>query len=271
MNTCTSRSLALVATLLASASLAAAPATTATLVDYNFNADQAPSNILSGLTAGDVTWGPFDGVAQSNNTYWRSTGQGAGNSANLAVRVLSNDTAAKRLLWTDTSSPANVFNFGSYVEFTVTPDAAQSINLESFSAWVGGTSGGSTVDGFSVNAFLTTSLTGDNYATVIGQSGWISVDKNTTNSGQLSVSFSDASLSAWNFTGIENSVTFRIYLAASTAGVTASKFQYARLDDIVLTGTVSAIPEPATTAVFGASLLLLGTVALRIHQHRSRN
>lgn len=139
----------------------------------------------------------------------------------------------------------------AYVGFTVEADPGYTLNLASliFDYAFTRSSGGT----FSASWYVRSSLDGftSNLATY-GQDVTTSVVWTTTNPA--------VDLSAPAFSNLP-SVGFRIYLT-ETGATTA----FMRMDNVLLNGTVTAVPEPAT---WGLGLLLLGGTVLWEMKRRS--
>ncbi len=198
-----------------------------------------------------VTWNFSAGTAAASGTVANvaASAMTAGNTASSAAMVV-NDTSVSNF-----SGASGTFNAGvrtvtsatlstatsTYFEFTLTPTTgysitATSLNFGSRSAGTGPTAVAlySSADNFLANLASTS---------VTANSTWTSV-----------------ALSGFTVNGAQNTaVTFRLYGApAGTAGSPNW-----RIDDVAMTATASAIPEPSTYAAIGGAVALLGAAVWR--------
>jgi hypothetical protein len=124
---------------------------------------------------------------------------------------------------------------GNYFQFTITPNASQSVSVTSINL------GYRTSSTSGPNAF-TVKSSADNYSGNLASGALANSDTNWHSLGATSVTLTFTS-----------ATTFRIYASGA-----ASNTPTWRVDDLILNGTVSAIPEPATYALaVGACLLLV--------------
>ena len=125
-----------------------------------------------------------------------------------------------------------------YFDFTVTPEQGSTLSLESLSFQTA-RGGGSTPRGFGVFSSETGTAIGDEL---------FALDIPTT---RPTLTDSMIDLTAAEFQGLSGPISFRFNVFAPGGGQTLE------FDNIVLAGTVTAIPEPASVAL----LALLGSVA----------
>lgn len=200
-----------------------------TTVTWNFSAGTAAASgtvanvATSAMTAGNTA----SSSAMEVNSTSASNFSGASGTFNAGVR-----TVTSTALSTTTST---------YFQFTLTPTAGYSITATSLSFGTRSTGTGPTAVALYSSA--------DNYLASIAST---SVSNNMT--------WSSVSLSGFTVSGAQDTaVTFRIYGApAGTAG-TANW----RIDDVAMTATASAIPEPSTYAAIGGAVALLGAAVWR--------
>jgi hypothetical protein len=161
---------------------------------------------------------------------------------------------------------ATVAQTGSYFEFRLTPAEGQSLSLTGFSAQVRAErlSRTDNIDtpAFTAQFFLLSSV--DNFTNPLATA------RSFVGAGQTSSSPSwvtlDAGVLGDSFSGLDQSVTFRLYVY--TGPTSADTNQVARIDNVVISGaTGPAIPELATTAVtFSGAALLLAILARRVRK-----
>lgn len=160
-----------------------------------------------------------------------ATGSGTANNGSPVA-----PTGTSRGYFFTASSWTNANN--NYFEFTLTVDADYEVSLSSLSVYYRATTTGPTSYTIDINSGSTTatgSLTND--------ASWYS----------LSEDFTNVKLTGTN--------TVRIYAsgASSTAGTL-------RIDDLLLKGSVSQIPEPST---YAAILAALGFLAIALRRRKS--
>lgn len=143
-----------------------------------------------------------------------------------------------------------------YFEFSITPDNGFSYALSGITFSAGRTTTGP-------RQFVVRS-DADNYATNLtaGAASPLSivapnVFQLTDNSSTNLVAGQSITLSSGSFTNLTTSRTFRIF-AYNAEG--SGQF---RIDNVAITGTVSAVPEPATAAALGGAAALLAAVLVR--------
>jgi hypothetical protein len=135
--------------------------------------------------------------------------------------------------WTGATPGAN------YFEFTLTPTAGYQIEVTSISFGHRATSTGPTA--FAVRS------SSDGFASNLASGTFVN-DGFWRASGTMSITLS----------ALSSGTTFRIYgSGASQAGGTL------RLDDVTLNGSVTAVPEPATTIAIGGIVALCAVAVLR--------
>ena len=136
--------------------------------------------------------------------------------------------------WTGASPGTN------YFQFTVTPGGvAVSITSIAFGYRESGASSGPT------NFSIRTSA--DSYISDLGVGSLINSDNNWHTTGPTSVTLTFAS-----------ATTFRIYANGATSNTPTL-----RIDDLTINGSLAAVPEPATTALFGGALVLSAAAIAR--------
>jgi hypothetical protein len=137
------------------------------------------------------------------------------------------------------ATEADSITNGAYVFFTVTPNPGFALRLTGFSTQVGrGGTGGNratyvydSIDGFTAGSSITKLETLANDATL-------------TRPNSTTIT---ADLTAGRYQNVTAPIEFRFYLATDAGG------QSMDFDNVVLTGTVVAVPEPTGALVFAAS------------------
>ncbi|WP_269523063.1 hypothetical protein [Coraliomargarita parva] len=220
------------------------------LAEYTFGDTAATGTYVSSdsslnSTASDLS--AFSGVAFSN------TGEtGAG------IYVRSSDLV---------TTGAAAITAGDYLSFTLTPEAGQQIELTSFTFYIAA-SHNANIAQFTGSAFLT-----DSSDSNIGD-GDIVIDRLSPPEGTTSVEnsvywSSVQTITLSGATTITEATEFRFYVYSDGVDVdtgggdpTPGFYQIVRFDGLTLNGTVSAIPEPATTAIL-LGLTMLGFTCVR--------
>jgi hypothetical protein len=152
---------------------------------------------------------------------------------------------------------AGAFVANNYFTFSITPDAGYKLDLTSITFQVA--SGSSSA---SDRAFYL--VTASSPAGFTSSSTVLSTDRTTTGGGAIPLQAAtatntvpkDYTVDLTSFTGITTTQYFRFYLQTPTIS------QALTFDDIVVNGTVSAIPEPSTYASI-AGVVALGLVMRR--------
>lgn len=188
---------------------------------------QTAGSVASGITA--------SGTLTGNGSLLAFTASGAASPNNVLYAALSSSAAAD--VQTGLSEGTTVTN-GTYFSFTLTANSGQALSLSSltFNADVSGTS--------SPRVFYVLD-SADNYV----QSNTLATDNNA--GGTLTTTLNAYTV---NLTGAPyqnlSTITFKFYIATPSTGNNVG------FNNIVVNGTVSAVPEPAT-----AWLLVAGGVA----------
>jgi hypothetical protein len=168
-------------------------------------------------------------------------GSGLGSPAVSSGRAQINSSG-----WATTADLNTALAGSSYFEFTVTPDLGFQFTPTGFSFDIGNP----TIGGISSAALFAVAVNGSATGVSISNSGDIFEGNPAARSA--------------TFTGIQNltsATTFRIYIYDASADASGT----IRLDNLSLTGTVSAVPEPAHVAMASA----LGLVGFGLYR-RSR-
>lgn len=180
---------------------------------------------------------PSGGVT-SSDTEANST---AGNFSGTAKVLYSSTSESAYFKCSDTPNTAD---FSTYFTFTVTPGSGFGLNLSTltFDSICNGTS---TTNG-NASFFVRSSV--DAFASNIGLTFTETYIKSGTSTGtQRSVDLSGAT-----FQNLATATEFRIYVYDNIA----SSVAYDRIDNVVLNGDVSVIPEPATVGMMGLGALV---------------
>jgi hypothetical protein len=198
----------------------------AVLVQYNFDgyiaSDDAPysaSTVFSGLTAGGFT--PAVGLGSNGN--WNTSTNGiditaGGTPPRFAQKPIATTTQALSL-----ASDA-------YWSISLAPDTGNAISLTSLTFSLGVFNGG-----LRPSFYLASNI--DGYATPIG-----SVTTNAT-AGTVTIDLSGA-----QFQNLASGTEFRLYLwSENGGGGSGSRWVF---DDVTVEGTVAAVPEPVSVALF---------------------
>ncbi len=225
-----------VACLAAVGLLTAAQAGAATIASYNFTSDESDQVGAANLSASNVTW--------QANLIHNSSGGRSNVNGNLFFRsVAVADSKAASL--------DNGSGLGDYVSFTVTPDAGFQFEFDTFAFNYGYDAGIREDVATSVSFFVQVVI--DGVATEVG-----SVFTDVQNVGDpRDQSAPNTTTPAIDLSGlgvIDSAAEFRIYLFDASNKDSAT---FSRLDDFVLNGQVSAIPEPATLVLSAIGLMLI--------------
>ncbi len=149
----------------------------------------------------------------------------------------------------NTTSLAAAISGGDYLSFTITPAAGYALNISSVSFNSGVSSA---VTNF--NAALLSSTTGFNPAGVLHSYSFA-----TTTPPTQSITLSGTA-ALQNVTG---ALEFRLYGWRDSAGTSTFRLRSLSGNDLVVTGSVTAIPEPGTYAVLLGAVALAGAVIRR--------
>lgn len=141
----------------------------------------------------------------------------------------------------DGSTNAAAVTANDYVSFTITPAIGFSMNLTTLTFDYANYSTDGT---FPAESFFVRSST-NSFASNIGST-------QSTPASAASFTTASISLSAAAFQNVTSTIEFRIYFQDGTSDVDRG----ALLDNVVLNGTVAAIPEPSTSMLMGLGLLL---------------
>ncbi|HQY06489.1 MAG TPA: hypothetical protein PLQ52_10530, partial [Lacunisphaera sp.] len=180
-------------------------------------------------TASDVSASVFSGLNGTPAT-------GSGSPVYSAGSGGSYFTATA---WTGAAPGSN------YFQFTITPDSGYSISTTTLTFGYRATPTGPTA--YSIRS------SADSYTANLA-SGSFTNDGNWSSVGSISITLS----------GLVSATTLRLYgSGASTAGGTL------RVDDVGLSGTVTAIPESSTYAAILGTVTLLGVVIWRRRLQRA--
>jgi hypothetical protein len=200
------------------------PASSTVLANYDFGtlSGLTYSRVSTDLNADSTAGNWLDGAG------WTSTGSTAGNlPTSAAVTNVQTDSLSATDL-------AGAVAANDYFTFTLNINSGFQANLSSLTLdYNRSSTTASTVfvrssaDGFTLNLGNVTT---------------------TTTFQNLSIDLTPAA-----FQGLITPIEFRVYVADSSA----STSQSTRIDNVVLNGTVDAVPEPSTWAILTCGLLLL--------------
>ncbi len=218
------------------------PAHAAVLVSYTFaglvatdDAPYAAATVDPNAVAGGFT--PATDLGSNGN--WNSTQNGIDTATGNPAPSYGQKAIAASI----GVDQATAFANGTYFSFTFDPSSGYEADLTTltFDILTVGTSGGRT------NFYLSSSESG--FATPIGS---------VTTSYSSGATFQTISfgLSGAEFQNVADTVEFRVYLWWDT-GTGTSSGSASRFDNVTLNGTVSAIPEPGSTLLFGVGLTAL--------------
>lgn len=151
----------------------------------------------------------------------------------------------------NTTSLAAAITGGDYLSFTITPAAGYALNISSVSFNSGVSSA---VTNF--NASLLSSATGFNPADALHSYSFA-----TTTPPTQSITLSGTTA----LQNVNGALEFRLYGWRDSAGTSTFRLRTLSGNDLVVTGSVTAIPEPGTYAVILGAMVLVGAVIRRRH------
>jgi len=155
------------------------------------------------------------------------------------------------------SSAALSLSGNWYIEFTITPSSGYALSLDSLTFDMGGSSNAGQT--FNANFFVRSNLAGTGFDTNVGTLQTVFVPGGSPGSntpGEATIDLSSLSM----FQDVQVATTFRVYGYVSDASI-ATKNTRPRLNDLILNGSVDAVPEPGTAVL--AALGLAGCAILR--------
>ena len=194
--------------------------------------------VATGLSATTIAGFTFDidlnPTTEGSNVTVSALGSGSG----FAVARSSTDggNAFIRTSVTGLNDLAGAITDNDYVSFTVTPGAGVDLDLTSLSLRAGYTNSGSYTSKILTQAVLT-DIDGFTAAASLGS---VSTANTSTNDGTVVYQTLNIDLTAAQFQDITTATEFRIYLSDETDNDDIIH----RIDDIVLSGTVTAPPAP---------------------------
>lgn len=205
--------------------------------------------------------------AQAQIVAWEISGTNAGASNPLAAATLASGLASANLALgsgVTASSAADTFGasgFNStslaaaiaanqYLSLTLTPAAGHALDLTSISLLTG----------------VSTAVTDFHGALLSSATGFTAADAlHTYAFGTASAPLQTATLSGETaLQDLSTATEFRLYGWRDTTGTSTFRFRSLTGYDVSITGTVSAVPEPATSA------MILGATALAVVAYRRR-
>jgi hypothetical protein len=176
--------------------------------------------------------------------------QVAGGSLTLGSGVsASNTTDFFSANGFNTISLAAAISGGDYLSFTITPAAGFALNISSVSFNSGVSSA---VTNF--NAALLSSATGFDAAGALHSYSFA-----TTTPPTQSITLSGTAA----LQNVSGALEFRLYGWRDSAGTSTFRLRTLSGNDLVVTGSVTAIPEPGTYAVILGAMVLVGAVIRR--------
>ncbi|MFA6962190.1 MAG: hypothetical protein WC205_15655 [Opitutaceae bacterium] len=238
--------------LLALLALVATSASGSVIVDYAMTTTVSPSNgtldINPTVTASNVTAPAL--VNQSGST---ATGSFVYNGGTDTVSSWATTFSSAATTY------AGAFVANNYFTFSITPDAGYQLDLTSITFQVASGSSSTTSDrafylvtASSPSGFTSTSTVLSTDRT-IGGGGTIAVQAATVTNTVPT----DYTVDLSSFTGITSTQYFRFYLQTPTIS------QSLTFDDIIVNGTVSAVPEPSAYALLAGSVLFTAVLCGR--------
>ncbi len=198
----------------------------ATIVSYDFATSANPTTQLANTTSTAVTSTSVQWTGSTNNGW-------SGSSFSFFGR-----------------GPKDT-NLTSYIQFTVSAAPTYTLDLSGFSF----NYHMSQIQSANANFSFEVRSSSDNYASAIA--GTYSVNPVTNATAGATYRTASFDLTGGSFDDLED-ITFRLYV---TGNVTPNTNDIARWDDIVLTGDITVIPEPASALL--CSLGLLGLLRRR--------
>jgi len=206
----------------------------------------ANADILAGYAFDSGSVSSTDSeVLSTAGTFGAGSGIAPNYAASNWARVSSDQTGTGN----GDNSIGVAIGANEFHSFTLTPQTGNVLNLSSLTfdaAFYGGASG------FNASFALRSSV--DSFASTIG-SIFVAPAQNTSTPTFGSHSID---LSGVVFQGLSSSIEFRIYIFDNTSG----NGRYLGLDNVVLNGSLSAVPEPSTYAALSGGVIGL-FVALR--------
>jgi hypothetical protein len=149
----------------------------------------------------------------------------------------------------NTTSLAAAISGGDYLSFTITPAAGYALNISSVSFNTGVSTA---VTNF--NAALLSSVTGFNSAGALHSYSFA-----TTTPPAQSITLSGTAA----LQSVTGALEFRLYGWRDSSGTSTFRLRTLSGNDLVVTGSVSAIPEPGTYAVLLGAAALAGAAIRR--------
>lgn len=217
-----------------------------TIANYNFTGGSRASSVsVSGLSAGNVA---------SPKTYFGFS-SGLGQAYVFPTTVVNGPGGTSAYSTTAADAVAN----DRYFEFTVTPTAGNQVTLATLSFNYGAVTSTGVLPqaGAPITPMFQVRSSVDNFSASIGDTTAIVFGQSTSD---VSKSFSVSLSSLGGFSELTTTTTFRIYgyFGTGTPGYGDSL----RLDNVNLTGTVAAVPEPSSAALGAGALALFGSAAV---------
>ena len=150
-----------------------------------------------------------------------------------------------------TNSEANAISGNDYYSFTITPDSGFEFDLTELDFGTEFSSTDADVTGLEASYVVRSSV--DGFASNIGSTFIEDFESTST----LSFTNRTVSLSATDFQNVASAIEFRIYTYDNSGAAT----RLSRVDNVILTGTVNAIPEVNSFSAllgFAAVMAVLG-------------
>ncbi len=204
--------------------------------------------------------------AQAQIVAWELSGSNASTSNPLAANTLASGLASAQLsLGGGVTASAAADTFGAsgfnstslaaaiaanqYLKITLTPTSGYALSLTSIS----------------MQTSVSTAVTDFHAALLSSATGFTASDTlHTYAFGTASAPLQTVTLSGESdLQGLATATEFRLYGWRDTAGTSTFRFRSLSGYDVAVTGTVSAVPEPATWAAAAGLIALAGAIARR--------